>query len=91
MLDGTSNEKRQAREALVRLLAGETDRQVAEKLVNEMAALEPTLRELASRSTWASAPTVTLVAAVRQNTAPADWLAALTWLPPIPDSAIRAM
>lgn len=69
-------DKRQARDALLGLLARETDSEVAAKLAGGLARLDPTVHDLTWRA-WAVRPTAELLAAVRQNSAPNSWLAAL--------------
>jgi hypothetical protein len=76
-LASTAEDKRQAREALLGLLARETDRSAAATLVGGMTLLDPTARDLSTWQTWADLPTAELLAAVRRNSAPADWLATL--------------
>ena len=76
-LDPTAEDKRQAREALLGLLAGQTDGYVAEELADGVVQLDPTVRDLSTWRAWAVPPTVELLAAVRRNSALAVWLAAL--------------
>ena len=75
-LEPTTEEKRLAREALAGLLARVTDSFSANNLAAGLVQLDPTVRDL---SIWhaATVPPVDLLAAVRQNSALADWLAAL--------------
>ena len=73
----TAEDQRQAREALLGLLAGQTDGYLAEKLVAEVIQLDPTVPDLSTWRAWAVPPSVKLLAAVRRNSALAAWLAAL--------------
>ena len=73
----TAEDKRQAREALLGLLAGQTDAWEATQLVGRVVQLAPTVRDLSTWRAWAVVPTVELLAAARQNSTLADWLAAL--------------
>ena len=79
-LDPTAEDKRQAREGLLGLLAGHTDGSVAAELVAGVVQLAPTVRDLGTWRVWAIPPTIELLAAVRRNSALADWLAALASL-----------
>ena len=76
-LDPTAEDKRQAREALLGLLARETDSGVAERLAGALAQLDPTVHDLRTWRAWAVRPTAELLAAVRRNSALTNWLAAL--------------
>jgi hypothetical protein len=79
-LASTAEEKRQARDALLGLLARETGRsmhQIADNLLDGMAQLAPTVRDLSNWRAWTVLPTAELLAAVRWNSALVDWLAAL--------------
>lgn len=83
-------DKRQAREALLRLLASQTDSRMAEELADEMAQLDPTYRDLSTWRIWAAQPTARLLAAVRQNSTLADWLKALPLLAPLSAEPVQA-
>ena len=82
-LDPTAEDKRRAREALLELLVGQTDGWVAERLVGRIVRLNPTVHDLSAWHAWAAQPTVELLAAVRSNSALADWLARLHSLTPL--------
>ena len=76
-LDPTAEDKRQARDALLRLLAHETRSWAAAGLADRLAQLDPTVHDLRTWRAWAVRPTTGLLAAVRQNSALTNWLAAL--------------
>jgi hypothetical protein len=71
---GTSD--RRARDALLRLLAHETDHAAA-RLAGLLAQLDPTVHDLRTWRVWSVQPTAELLAAVRRNSALTSWLAAL--------------
>lgn len=76
-LSPTIEDKRQARKALVGFLAKEGNAGVAEKLVDGVVQLGPTVSDLGAWREWAVPPSSNLLAAVRQRSPLADWLAAL--------------
>ena len=76
-LDPTAEDKRQARDALLGLLARETDSWVAAGLAGALAQLDPTVHDLRTWRAWAVRPTAELLAAVRRNSALTNWLAVL--------------
>ena len=75
-LDPTAEDKRQAREALLGLLARQTSG-MARRLADAVAQLDPTVRDLTTWRGWAAPPTDALLAAARRNSALAVWLEAL--------------
>ena len=72
---GTSD--RQARGALLGLLARETDSWRVARLADGLGPLDPTVHDLITWRAWAVRPTAELLAAVRRNSALANWLAVL--------------
>ncbi len=74
----TTEDKRQARDALLRLLADQTRDWLATPLATGVAQLDPTIHDLSTWRAWAAPPTAELLAAARQNSALADWIAALS-------------
>ena len=76
-LDPTAEDKRQARDALLGLLARETDSGWAAGLADGLGQLDPTVHDLRTWRAWAVRPTAELLAAVRRNSALTNWLAAL--------------
>ncbi len=85
-LDPTAEDKRQARHALLGLLAGESDSEVAGRLADGLARLDPTVHDLRTWRAWAVPPTAELLAAVRRNSALTNWLAALPSLTSLSES-----
>lgn len=83
-LTQTAEEKRQARYALLELLAEETHSEVAEELADGIAMVDPTIHDLLAWPTTAP-PTAGVLAAVRRNSTTTDWLAALPALTAILD------
>lgn len=77
-LNPTAEEQRQAREALLKLLARETDSLAARELVGAVAQLQPTVHDLSECRAWAIPATIELLAAVRKNSTLPAWLG---WLP----------
>jgi NACHT domain/Trypsin-like peptidase domain len=89
-LDPTPEEQCKIRESLLDFLAVETDNEQATQLIDSLAEVSPTIRDLRSWPTWAAAPTSELLAAARRRSALADWLAALPALAPLsPPSRLR--
>jgi hypothetical protein len=84
-LNPTIQDKRQAREALLKWLPGE-DTDTAAKLAGNLIQLNPTVEDLRDWRTWAVQPRIDLLVAVRRNSALADWLGALSSLPSLPES-----
>jgi hypothetical protein len=76
----TAEYRLRARDALLGLLARETDGQVAAQLMGGVVQLDPTTSDLSSWHSWPIPPTDSLLAAVRQNSALPAWLAALPQL-----------
>ncbi len=85
-LGPTAEDKRQARHALLGLLAGETSADTAERLADGLARLDPTVHDLRTWRAWAVPPTAELLAAVRRNSALTSWFAALPSLTSLSDS-----
>jgi hypothetical protein len=81
----TAEEQRQARDALLGLLAGQTASLVAKQLVDGITQIDPTARDLSTWRTWAVPPTAELLSAARRNSALAAWLRALPRLASISD------
>ena len=79
----TAEDKRQAREALLGLLARETDEWLTAELVSGVIQLDPTVHDLSTWRARAIPPTVELLAAVRRNSALDDWLKLLPSLSPV--------
>ena len=79
-LDPTSEEKSGARQALLSLLAIQTERSVAETLIGQIAQLSPTIHDFDAWRAWEFPLTAEMLDAVRQTTAFSDWLAALPML-----------
>ncbi len=79
-LDPPPQDTQRARGALLRLLASETDRW-ADRLVDRMAYLDPTVADLSTWRDWAVAPTTRLLAVTRWNSPLSEWLTALPHLP----------
>ena len=73
----TAEDRRQARESVLALLASQPDSWTADHLVTALAELGPTLRDLTALHTRGFRVPVGLLAAVRRNSALADWLVAL--------------
>jgi hypothetical protein len=67
------------------LLAEVTDDSWAYRLADALSQLDPAIHDLSSYTAWATLPTVELLTAVRQNSALADWLAALPSLTSLSD------
>ena len=76
-LDPTDEDKRQARKALLRLLANPTYASLGRILMGTVVELAPEVSDLNAWRDWSIPPTAELLAAVRQNSAPAIWLKAL--------------
>ncbi len=84
-LSPDESEKQQARQEITRILASPLDRSVARALVNGLAALQPTIRDLeAIPAHYRSLISRRLLDAVRRNSSLDDWLAALPPLEPLP-------
>jgi hypothetical protein len=80
-LAATAQERERVRKALLGLLTRETKPAVAQKLAAAAARLSPTVGDLGEPDTWPCAPTHDLLAAVRQNSRLAVWIAILPQLP----------
>lgn len=76
-------DKRQVLDALLGLLAHETDSAVAAELIRGVAQLDPTVHDLNTWRTWVTAPTAELLAAARRNSALDEWLEMLPSLNPL--------
>ena len=80
----TAENKRQARDALLRWVARRIrtpDGEDPNPVMNKVALLDPTVRDLRACGSWPISPSAQLLSAVRQNSALADWLAFLPSLP----------
>jgi hypothetical protein len=82
----TADDRRQARQVLLGLLAHETDILEAEQLesifkseelAHGLARLDPTVHDLRTWRAWTRPPTAELLTAVRRNSPLTNWLAAL--------------
>jgi hypothetical protein len=73
----TADDKCQARQVLLELLRDQADDWMARSLVMQMVSLNPTTSDLDALSGLAVELTADLLDAVRRNSAPAAWLAAL--------------
>jgi NACHT domain-containing protein len=84
-LDPTTEEKREARAALVKLLPNKPDDfSFASResfILEEMIQLDPCVTDLVDCQRWASAMTAELLSAARRNSRLDDWIAALPELP----------
>lgn len=80
--DLTSDEKRQAREMLPTMLARQTTTLAAETLIGRLIQFDPVGHDLSTWPTWPVPPPPPLLAAIRRNSSPADWLSALPLLTP---------
>ena len=86
-LNPTIQDKRQAREALLRWQPGEDGLTVA-RLRRRLIQLDPTVEDVRDWRAWAVPPPfglINLLAAARRNSSLADWLDALSSLPPLSD------
>ena len=83
-LNPTIEDKRRAREALLRWLR-DKNTWPASDLVRAMVQLDPTVEDLSNWRAWAASPTTDLLVAARRNSALADWLGALRSLPSLSD------
>jgi hypothetical protein len=61
----TAEDQAQAREALLALLASETNLETARRLADAVAGLSPTVADLHDSDTWPFPPTPSLLAAAR--------------------------
>jgi hypothetical protein len=84
-LDPITEDKRRARVALVGLLPHQADHELAFYMEEQLGLLDVTVNDLSAWPTW---PLVTaiLLAAVRWNSAPYDWLRVLPSLASLSDS-----
>lgn len=73
----TPDDRRQALDGLLGLVAHETDSHVAAELIDGATKLDPTARDLSAWPIWAAPPTAELLAAARRNSSLDDWLAVL--------------
>jgi tetratricopeptide (TPR) repeat protein len=76
-LDPTEEDRNHARAQLVRRLSREAELHAASELAALIARLNPGLADIADMNSWRLPPPAILLAAVRQNSRTADWLAAL--------------
>lgn len=89
-LNPTPEEQCKIRDSLLGFLTVESDSAQAAQLIDSLAEIGPTIRDLRSWPTWAAAPTSELLAAARRRSALTDWLAALPALAPLsPPSRLR--
>lgn len=79
-LDPMPEDKCRARSALLSLLPHSTDISVTERLVQEATKLDPSVHDLSTWAQWAPLLTSELLAAMRRNSTPDQWLAALPLL-----------
>jgi hypothetical protein len=84
-LSPTAADKRQARGALLGLLAEETGQWAAKSLAMAVVNFGLTIRDLSTWQDWAIPPDASLLAAIRQKSTLADWLASLTLLASLSD------
>jgi hypothetical protein len=75
-------DKRQALDALLGLLARETDSHVPKELIDGIAQLDPEVHDLSPWRTWAAPPSAELLAAARRNSSLDEWLTMLPSLNP---------
>ncbi len=73
----TAEDRQQARDALLGLLAGQTNSVRAAALAGALVPLDPTIRDLRTWRAWAVRPTAELLVAVRRNSVLTNWLAVL--------------
>ena len=76
-LDPTAQDKRQARAALLARLSLQINPRNGDEQQRQLALLDPESRDLNGWHAWSRGPTRQLLAAVRQNSTLADWLAVL--------------
>jgi len=79
-LDPAAEDRARTREALLGLLTGDISVWIARELAEAVALLSPTVADLGNSDSWPSPPTPALLAAARQNSGLAAWLAALPLL-----------
>jgi hypothetical protein len=76
----TAEDRARAREALLRLLARETDPGKAREVADVVAGLNPRVADLVGSDSWPFPPNPAMLAAARQNSGLPAWLAALPLL-----------
>jgi hypothetical protein len=82
-LQPTEDDKRRAREIIIRYLAEGSREWHRQGLVHCLVWLDPIVPDLSSWNAWGARPTGDLIAAVRQNSGLTAWLAALPSLAPL--------
>jgi hypothetical protein len=73
-LHPAEEDKREARRQLVEILDRESSPFPARSIMDQLADLDPTIRDLDTSTSWAARPNTTLLAAVRSRCTLTEWL-----------------